>query len=67
MFTHNLYAVFSFMYCMFKSYLLAVLIGRNTNKHNGLKHAHLPLENLNLDISRVRIDPYTEFVYSTLS
>ena len=52
---------------MFKSYLLAVSIGTNNNEHNGLKHAHLPLENLNLDISRVRIDTCTEFVYSTLS
>ena len=49
MFTHDLYAVFSFMYCklVFKSYILAVPIGRNAN---GLKDAHLPLENLNLDI-----------------
>ena len=60
MFTpYNLYAVVSFSG--------ALPIGRNANEHNDLKDAHLPLENLNLDVSRVRIDTCTEFVYSTLS
>jgi len=44
-------------------YLLAVPIGRNANEQNDLKDDHLPLENLNLDSSRLRIDIYTVRVF----